>query len=93
MPRLSSSCSKSGTHRVASAGFTIVLRCAKPQGTVGQRGGHLPAKLFIFDGFVLIWCNFKFEAVLLLSDSRHYNGRVDSLPDLPLQGPSRGSHN
>jgi hypothetical protein len=45
----------------------------------GGGGGHLPAKMFFFyDGFVLMWCNFKFECVLLRSDSRH-NDRVDSL--------------
>jgi len=37
----------------------------------------LPNKKF-YDGFLLMWCNFKFEGVLLRSDSRH-NDRVDSL--------------
>ena len=32
----------------------------------------------IYDGFLLMWCNFKFEGVLFRSDSRH-NDRVDSL--------------
>ena len=36
----------------------------------------LPKK--IYDGFLLMWCNFKFEDVLFRSDSRH-NDRVDSL--------------
>ena len=42
------------------------------------RGGliFLPKK--IYDGFLLMWCNFKFEGVLFRSDSRH-NDRVDSL--------------
>jgi hypothetical protein len=31
-----------------------------------------------YDGFMLMWCNFKFEGVLFRSDSRH-NDRVDSL--------------
>jgi hypothetical protein len=31
-----------------------------------------------YDGFLLIWCNFKFEGVLFRSDSRH-NDRVDGL--------------
>ena len=39
---------------------------------------HLPAKN-IFT--MLMWCNFKFEGVLLQSDSRQ-NDRVDSLPPL-----------
>jgi hypothetical protein len=41
-------------------------------------GGHLPVKQFFYDGFLLMWCNFKFEGVLFRSDSRH-NDRVDSL--------------
>jgi hypothetical protein len=32
----------------------------------------------IYDGFLLMWCNFKFEGVLFRRDSRH-NVRVDSL--------------
>ena len=32
----------------------------------------------MYDGFLLMWCNFKFEGVLFRSDSRH-NNRVDSL--------------
>ena len=39
-------------------------------------GGHLPAKRN--DGFLLMWCDFKFEGILFRSDSRH-NDRVDSL--------------
>jgi hypothetical protein len=31
-----------------------------------------------YDGFLLMWCNFKFKGVLFRSDSRH-NERVDSL--------------
>ena len=31
-----------------------------------------------YDGFLLMWCNFKFEDVLFRSDSRH-NNRVDSI--------------
>ena len=33
---------------------------------------------FFYDGFLLMWCNFKFEDVLFRSDSRH-NDRVHSL--------------
>ena len=46
-----------------------------------------------YDEFLLIWCNFNFEGVLLRSDSRH-NDRVDSLtvcvglPDLHPPGVS-----
>jgi hypothetical protein len=56
---------------MTSAGFTIVLRCA--QGLVGQGGASS-----YFDGFLLMWVNFKFEGVLCRSDSRH-SDRVDSL--------------
>ena len=38
--------------------------------------GDLPAKRN--DGFLLMWCDFKFEGILFRSDSRH-NDRVDSL--------------
>ena len=41
-------------------------------------GGDLPAKKFVYDGFLPMWCNFKFEGVLFWSDSRH-NERVNSL--------------
>ena len=44
---------------------------------VGGGGGHLHAKK-IYDGILLMWCNFKFEGVLFRSDSRH-NDRVDCL--------------
>ena len=40
-------------------------------------GPHLSAKN-VYDGFLLMWCNLKFEGVLFRSDSRH-NDRVDSL--------------
>ena len=49
------------------------------RGPVGHWGGEgifLP--IFFYDGFLLMWCNFKFEGVLFRSDSRH-NDRVDSL--------------
>jgi len=42
------------------------------------RGAHLLPKNVFYDGFLLMWCNFKFEGVLFRSDSRH-NNRVDSL--------------
>jgi hypothetical protein len=32
----------------------------------------------VYDGFLLMWCNFIFEGVICRSDSRH-NDRVDSL--------------
>ena len=45
----------------------------------GEEGGdHLPAKFCFYDGFLLLWYNFKFEGVLFRSDSRH-SVRVDSL--------------
>ena len=40
-------------------------------------GPHLSTKN-VYDGFLLMWCNLKFEGVLFRSDSRH-NDRVDSL--------------
>ena len=52
-----------------------MLRCA--QGLVGQ-GVSSSCQIFFYDGFLLMWCNFKFEGVLFRSDSRH-NDRVDSL--------------
>ena len=61
------------------AGYTIVLRCAKAQGLVGQGGETLSSyQQKFYDGFLLMWCNFKFEGVLFQSDSKH-NDRVDSL--------------
>jgi len=61
-----------------SAGFSIVVRWCEAQGPLA-RGNNLPAIFFFFyDGFLLIWCNFKFEGVLFRSDFRH-NDRVDSL--------------
>jgi ribonuclease HI len=47
------------------------------QGLVGQ-GGLIFLPTFFYDGFLLMWCNFKFEGVLFRIDSRH-NDRVDSL--------------
>ena len=38
----------------------------------------LPFCLGAYDGFLLMWCNFKFEGVLFRSDSKH-NDRIDSL--------------
>jgi len=67
-----------------SAGFTIVLRCSQAQGPVGQGGIFVP--YFFYDGFLLMWCNFKFEGVLFRSDSRH-SDRVDSLLCVPPSGP------
>ena len=47
------------------------------------RGSYEPVtdftkNIFFYDGFLLMWCNFKFEGVLFRRDSRH-NDRVDSL--------------
>ena len=42
------------------------------------RGASSSCQTFYYDGFLLMWCNFKFEGVLFWSDSR-YNDRVDSL--------------
>ena len=43
-----------------------------------QGGPIILPKYFAYDGFLLMWCKFKFEDVLFRSDSRH-NDRVDSL--------------
>jgi hypothetical protein len=46
--------------------------------STGPRGPiFLPTK-FCYNGFLLMWCNFKFEGVLFRSDSRD-NDRVDCL--------------
>ena len=42
------------------------------------RGASSSCQKLFYDGFLLMWCNFKFEGVLFRSDSRH-NGRVYSL--------------
>ena len=42
------------------------------------RGDSSSCQKIFYDGFLLMWCNFKFEGVLFRSDSRH-NDRVDSL--------------
>jgi hypothetical protein len=60
--------------RFTSVGFTIVL---KHRASLVRGGPHLSAKN-VYDGFLLMWCNLKFEGVLFRSDSRH-NYRVDSL--------------
>jgi hypothetical protein len=38
--------------------------------------GAIFLTIFFYDGFLLMWCIFKFEGVLFRSDSRH-NDRVD----------------
>jgi hypothetical protein len=50
------------------------------------RGGliFLPFFFLNYDGFLLMWCNFKFEDVPFRSDSRH-NDRVDSLLECATQ--------
>ena len=42
------------------------------------RGASPSCQHLFYDGFLLMWCNFKFEGVLFRIDSRH-NDRVDSL--------------
>ena len=44
----------------------------------GGEGASSCQKKEFYDGFLLLWCNFKFEGVLFRSDSRH-NDRVDCL--------------
>ena len=55
----------------------LCLRVLKHRAPLA-RGAHLPAKKHFYNGFLLIWCNFKFEGVLFRSYSRH-NDRVDIL--------------
>jgi hypothetical protein len=40
------------------------------------RGGAIFLPQFIYDGYLLMWCNFKFEGVLFQSDSRHTSFRA-----------------
>jgi hypothetical protein len=56
----------------------LCLCVLKHMATLAREGGHLPAKKQFYDGFLLMWCNFKFEGVLFRNDSRH-NDTVDSL--------------
>jgi hypothetical protein len=50
----------------SSVEFTIVLiGVLKHRASLARGGPHLPAKQ-IYDGFLLMWCNFKFEGVLFL---------------------------
>ena len=56
----------------------LCLGVLKHRASLVRGGRHLSAKIFLDDGFLLIWCNLKFEGVLFQSDSRH-NDRVDSL--------------
>ena len=73
---------------IHSARVTIVLKQRAPL----AKGGGIFLPIFCYDGFLLMWCNFKFEGVLFRSDSRHTD-RVDTLWDYLLQGPSKGPHN
>ena len=64
----------------------------KHRAPLAREGVHLlPAKNKFYHGFLLMWCNFKFEGVLFRIDSRQYD-RVDSV--WGCAGPSKeGSHN
>ena len=72
----------------------LCLGVHKHRGPFGQGGGPSSCKKQNYDGFLLMWCNYKFEGVLFRSDSRH-NDRVDSLwecvcvglPGIPPSGP------
>ena len=44
-----------------------------------EEGGTSSCQKNVYDGFLLMWCNFKFEGVLFWSDSK-YSDRVDSVP-------------
>jgi len=54
----------------------------------GEGEGFFLPKIF-YDGFLLMWCNFKFEGVLFRSVSRH-NDRVDCIWEYAT---SKGPHN
>jgi hypothetical protein len=56
----------------------LCLGVHKHRAPLARGEGHLSAKKHFYDGFLLMWCNFKFEGVLFRRDSRH-NHRVDSL--------------
>ena len=55
-----------------------MLRVIKHRASLHRGHIFLPNKHF-YDGFLPMWCNFKFEGVLFRSDSRH-TGRVEGLP-------------
>ena len=50
----------------------LCLGVLKHRASLDREGVHifLPNKHF-YDGFLPMWCNFKFEGVLFRSDSRH----------------------
>ena len=57
----------------------LCLGVLKHRASLARGGkGSSSCQAFNYDGFSLIWCNFKFEGVLFWSDSR-YNDRVDNL--------------
>ena len=53
----------------------LCLGVLKHRASLARGGGCSSScqKLF-YDGFLLMWCNFKFEGVLFRSDSRHNDG-------------------
>jgi hypothetical protein len=55
----------------------LCLGVLKHRAPLGGGAIFLP-NIFFYDGFLLMWCNFKFEGVLFRSDSRH-NNRFDCL--------------
>ena len=59
-------------------------------------GGHLPPQNIFYDGFLLMWCNFKFEGICFgaIPDIMIELTACVGLPGLYLlQGPSKGPHN
>ena len=64
--------------RLSESDLPLCLRVLKHRASLARGGGIFLPKIVFYDGFLLMWCNFKFEGVLFLSDSR-YNDRVDSL--------------
>ena len=58
----------------AAPDLPLCLGVVKHRAPVARGTIFLP-KMFVYDGFLLIWCNFKFQDVLFWSESMH-NDRV-----------------
>ena len=56
----------------------LCLGVLKHRASLARGGASSSCQKNFYDGFLLMWCNFKFEGVLFRSDSRD-NDRVDSL--------------
>ena len=59
-----------------------IYHCAQVCLRTGPRwpGGQSSCHNIFYDGFLLMWCNFKFEGVLFRSDSRHNDVDCNDCP-------------